>query len=87
MSVAAREVVDWPAVAAEATTLLTDLIRLDTTNPPGGESQAAEYLADVLRGDGIDVTLLEATPGRANLVARLCGQGEQPHCLFLAHTD
>ncbi len=87
MSVAAREVVDWPAVAAEATTLLTDLIRLDTTNPPGGESQAAEYLADVLRGDGIDVTLLEATPGRANLVARLCGQGEQPPCLFLAHTD
>lgn len=87
MSLATRDSIDWAAVAAEATALLVDLIHLDTTNPPGGESQAAEYLADVLRGDGIDVTLLEATPGRANLVARLRGYGEQPPCLFLAHTD
>lgn len=86
-TLASPDPIDWSAVAAEALALLIDLLRLDTTNPPGGESQVAEYLADVLRGEGIDVGLLEAAPGRANLLARLPGRGEQPPFLFLGHTD
>ncbi len=78
---------DWSAVRTEATNLLSQLIQLDTSNPPGHESLAAEYLADLLTAEGIPVKLLAATPGRANLVARLKGDGSAAPLLLLGHTD
>jgi acetylornithine deacetylase/succinyl-diaminopimelate desuccinylase-like protein len=79
--------IDWASVRAETTRLLSQLIQFDTTNPPGHESSLAEFLADTLAEDGISARLLAATPGRANLVARLTGSGTLPPLLLLGHTD
>ena len=72
---------------AEAKRALRDLIRIDTTNPPGNEREAAAYLAEKLRGEGIESTILEPAPNRANLVARLKGDGSQQPLLLSCHLD
>lgn len=71
----------------EALELFRALVRLDTTNPPGNERQAAELLADSLSKDGLDSTLLDSAPQRTCLVTRLKGTGEQPPLLLTAHLD
>ena len=71
----------------EATTLLQELLRLDTTNPPGNETPAAELLRDYLEEAGVSCDLLAAEPGRANLVARIPGVGDGKRFLLLSHTD
>ncbi|MFN8556917.1 MAG: M20/M25/M40 family metallo-hydrolase [Dehalococcoidia bacterium] len=80
-------VINWDAVRDEATGYLRDLIRIDTTNPPGNERAAAAYLADVLARDGIPARLLGPTPDRPSLVARLDGSGERGPLLLQGHTD
>ena len=70
----------------EVTDLLQRLIRVDTTNPPGNETAAAELVRDYLEANGIECELIAKVPERANLVARLPG-GEGPSLLFLGHTD
>ena len=70
----------------EATELLQALVRIDTVNPPGNETVAAEALRAYLAGNGIESELLAQTPERANLVARLPG-GDGPSLLLMAHTD
>ena len=70
----------------EVTGLLQELIRLDTVNPPGNETRAAEVLQRYLGRNGVDATLVAKTPERANVVARLEG-GDGPSLLLLAHTD
>ncbi len=62
-------------------------MRIDTTNPPGQETRAAEYLACVLKREGIEPAILEAVPGRGNLVARLKGNGSAAPLLLMAHVD
>jgi len=71
----------------EVTELLRGLIRLDTVNPPGQETRAAELLRDYLGDSGVRCELLARESGRANLVARLPGSGGGPSLLFLSHTD
>jgi acetylornithine deacetylase/succinyl-diaminopimelate desuccinylase-like protein len=71
----------------EVTELLQELIRLDTVNPPGNETQAAELLRDYLAGHGVESELYARTPERANLVARLPGKGGGQSLLLLSHTD
>jgi acetylornithine deacetylase/succinyl-diaminopimelate desuccinylase-like protein len=81
--------VDWPAAQAEARGLLVDLLRLDTTNPPGAEAAAAEYLALRLEAEGVAAELHDLGEGRANLIARLpatAPSGEGPLCL-VSHLD
>ena len=70
----------------EVTDLLQRLIRVDTTNPPGNETAAAELLRDYLEASGIECELMAKVPERANLVARIPG-GDGPSLLFLGHTD
>jgi acetylornithine deacetylase/succinyl-diaminopimelate desuccinylase-like protein len=70
----------------EATALLQDLIRLDTVNPPGNETLAAEVLRDSLAASGVSCELYAREPHRANLVARIEG-GDGPSLAFLSHTD
>ena len=70
----------------EVTDLLQRLIRVDTTNPPGNETAAAELLRDYLQGSGVACELIAKVPERANLVARIPG-GSGPSLLFLSHTD
>ena len=71
----------------EVTELLQELIRIDTTNPPGNETAAAEVLQAYLEDSGADVELYARIPERANLVARIPGRGDGPTLLFLSHTD
>ncbi len=67
--------------------VLRDLVRIDTTNPPGNETACARYLADLLLPAGIDVRVVESAPGRGNLVARLRGSGEARPIMLMGHTD
>jgi acetylornithine deacetylase/succinyl-diaminopimelate desuccinylase-like protein len=71
----------------EVTDLLSRLIQVDTTNPPGHETAAAELLRDYLEANGVACELYARTPERANLVARLQGTGDGPSLLLLSHTD
>ena len=71
----------------EATELLSGLLRLDTVNPPGNETKAAELLRNYLEPAGVECRLIAKVPDRANLVARLRGRGEGPTLLLLSHTD
>ena len=70
----------------EVTELLQDLIRLDTVNPPGNETLAAELLSEYLARNGIQSGLIARVPDRANIVARIPG-GDGPSLAFLCHTD
>src|SRR5690242_20236279 len=72
---------------AEVTDLLSRLIRVDTTNPPGNETAAAELLREYLEANGVRCELYARVPERANLVARLRGRGDGPTLLLLGHTD
>ncbi|MEM3580884.1 MAG: M20/M25/M40 family metallo-hydrolase [Candidatus Bathyarchaeia archaeon] len=71
----------------EITALLSDLIRINTTNPPGNETQAAKYLAENLEKEGFKCEVLESAPGRGNVITRLKGTGEKPSLLLLSHLD
>ena len=71
----------------ETTELLRELLRLDTVNPPGNETQAAELLRGYLEDAGVASELYARVPERANLVARIPGRGEGPSLLLLSHTD
>ena len=71
----------------EVTELLQRLLRLDTVNPPGNETLAAELLRDYLAESGVEVELYARDPRRANLVARIPGRGDGPRLLLLSHTD
>src|SRR3954468_9376560 len=71
----------------EATALLRDLIRADTSNPPGHETAAATLLRDYLEGSGVACELVARDTDRANLVARIPGTGDGPSLALLGHTD
>jgi hypothetical protein len=66
---------------------LPELIRLDTTNPPGNETRVARYLKQVADREGIPAELLGDDPERLNFVARLRGTGKQRPLLLIAHSD
>ncbi len=81
--------VDWKAAGAEVVTLLQGYVQLDTFNPPGNETRGAEYLRAALEREGITARVVEYSPGRGNLIARLEAtkpSGEKPLCL-LSHID
>ena len=74
-------------VEKEVTKLLSDLIRIDTTNPPGNETAAAEFIARYLGKEGFKTETIESTPGRGSVITRLKGTGEKPSLLLLSHLD
>jgi len=68
--------------------LLIDLIRLNTSNPPGNERQLAEFLAPRFRALGFDVKVIETPdPAKAMIIARLKGDGSKRPVLIAAHAD
>ncbi len=79
--------IDWTKVRGEAVQLLQELIRIDTTNPPGNERAAALHLQKLLESEGIETRMLEVAPGRANLYARIKGDGSRRPLILLSHTD
>jgi acetylornithine deacetylase/succinyl-diaminopimelate desuccinylase-like protein len=82
-----RYPVDWAKLEPEILDHFTALLRIDTTNPPGNETKAAQAVEAVLKREGIPVQLYALEPGRANLVARVKGNGSKRPILLLAHTD
>jgi acetylornithine deacetylase/succinyl-diaminopimelate desuccinylase-like protein len=75
------------ALRDEAVGLLQELLRLNTVNPPGNETIAAELLRAYLEDSGVACELYALEPERANLVARMPGRGDGPSLLLLSHTD
>ncbi len=71
----------------EATELLQELIKVETVNPPGNETRAAELLREYLGDHGVESELYAKVPERANLVARIHGRGTGPRLVLLSHTD
>ena len=67
----------WEAVEAETLDHFRALLQFDTSDPPGRELPAAEYLRDVLEAEGILVEMLFNDPERPNVVARLEGNGSK----------
>ena len=71
----------------EAIGLTRDLIRVDSSNPPGNETPAALVLKDYLEANGLECELVARDPDRANLVARIPGNGTGPSLALVGHTD
>lgn len=79
--------VEWNALGDEAAALLAQYLRINTTNPPGNEIVAARWLASLLQREGIEVRIFEPRPGKANLYARLRGDGSARPIVLLNHMD
>lgn len=81
---------DTSAVAKEAQGWLVDLIKMNTTNPPGNEQIAAKYIAGILEKEGIKAELLDVAPGRSAVVGRLRSAAladPSKALLLVAHID
>ena len=63
------------------------LLRFETVNPPGNEKPAAQYLADVLKKEGLEPELFDSAENRANLVCRIKGTGQKAPLLLNGHLD
>ena len=74
-------------LGARARHYLVELIRLDTTNPPGNETRVAQYLKQIADKEGIACELLGGDPSRLNFVAHLKGAGSHRPLLLMAHSD
>ncbi len=79
--------VDWDGVGREAIDHLVELVQIPSVNPPGNETEVAEYVKAALEAEGIDSEMYALDPARANLVARLRGNGSKKPILIMGHTD
>jgi acetylornithine deacetylase/succinyl-diaminopimelate desuccinylase-like protein len=82
--------IDWQALAREAQQILADYLRVNTTNPPGNELAGARFLKAILDREGIDAQIFDGTElgaGRANLYARLKGNGSKKAIALVHHID
>lgn len=79
--------INWEEINQEQIKLLSDLIKIDTTNPPGGETAACEYLAEIFSKEKISFDILEKEKGRGNFVARIKGNEKNKPILLLSHLD
>src|SRR3989441_8012186 len=77
----------WRALGREAAALLSQYVAINTTNPPGNELQTARWLKAVFAREGIDAQVFEPRPGKANLYARLKGDGGARPLILLNHMD
>jgi acetylornithine deacetylase/succinyl-diaminopimelate desuccinylase-like protein len=78
---------DWQAIEREVVDLFTELLRADTTNPPGNETACALILQAYFARNGIESTLIGELPERQNLVARLDGGRPGPTLTLMGHMD
>jgi len=78
---------DWAKIEEETMRHFQAILRLDTSNPPGNETLVVDYLKSVLDREGIETKVFANDPKRANLVARLRGNGKKRPILIMGHTD
>ncbi|HEX7228458.1 MAG TPA: M20/M25/M40 family metallo-hydrolase, partial [Candidatus Binatia bacterium] len=71
----------------EAVSLLSRYIQIDTTNPPGNETKAAQFFKEIFDREGIEARVMESAPGRGNIYARLRGRGAKKAVMLLNHMD
>jgi acetylornithine deacetylase/succinyl-diaminopimelate desuccinylase-like protein len=82
--------IDWDSVSRESQAMLADYLRINTTNPPGNEFLAARFLKGILDREGIEARILDTAelgPNRANLYARLRGNGTKRGIALVHHMD
>jgi acetylornithine deacetylase/succinyl-diaminopimelate desuccinylase-like protein len=85
---AAAQAPDWSAVNREALAALKTYAAINTSNPPGDVTRAADFLTDLLKKEGIEVKRYESGPGRSILLARLKGDGTGGKAILLeSHMD
>ncbi len=85
--IAAAAEFDWDAINQETLERFQAMLQVDTSNPPGNETVLVDQLAEILIAEGIDVEIYSRDPARANLVARLAGNGTKRPLLLMAHLD
>jgi len=78
---------DFNKAHDEALKFLSELVKINTSNPPGNEASAAQYIKSVLAAEDIPSQIYESAPGRGNLVARLKGNGKKKPLLLMGHLD
>ena len=78
---------DWARIETETLQHYQALLRIDTSDPPGRELEAAQYLKQVLEADGIPAQFFALEEHRPSVVARLKGSGRKRPLLLMAHTD
>ena len=84
----AAQTTDWKAVESEALKTLQSYVRINTSNPPGDVTKAADFLTGILKREGIDVKRWESAPGRSIILARLKGDGTGGKAILLeSHMD
>ena len=81
------QAIDWAAYQELALRQLQAYLQIDTTNPPGNELAAARFFQEWFKREGIPVEVYEIAPGRANLVARLPGDGSKCPLILMNHMD
>lgn len=82
--------IDWTALADETTRIMAGYLQINTSNPPGNELAAALYLKGILEREGFEVQVLDTTElgaGRANVYARLKGNGSKKAIALVHHMD
>src|SRR3954465_8021753 len=78
---------DWSKLDAEIMRHFQALVQIDSTDPPGNETKVVDYVRKVLEAEGIPVTIAAKDPARANLIARLKGNGSKRPLLIMGHSD
>ena len=78
---------DWNKINDETMRHFQALVQIDSTDPPGNETRVAEYVKKVLDSEGIPATLVAKDPARANVIARLKGNGSKRPLLIMGHSD
>ena len=84
---AAEPSVDWEKAKTETLQHYRAVVQINSSNPPGNETSVVNYLKEVLDREGIGYRIFALDPSRANLVARLKGNGRKKPILILGHTD
>lgn len=79
--------INWEQVTEESVKILSDYIRFNTTNPPGNELDAANFIAEVLRKNGLHPEVFISEGKRANLICSLKGTGKEKPLVLLNHID
>ena len=79
--------INWPAYQDMAVDLMRQYLRINTSNPPGNEIEAATFFKAIFDKEGIQNEIFEYKPGRANIIARLKGNGTKRPIILLNHTD
>jgi len=79
--------IDWSRYQDMAVELMQQYLRINTSNPPGNEIEAARFFKKIFDQYGIENEIFEYKPGRANIIARLKGNGSKRPIILLSHTD